>query len=229
MVKTEAGDLIWMLQLNCRYPIRGHSKDTKIIDCQYLLNLSAHIYVLSIQYVSFDAGLLNLEEFRHLKSDAFQRFLLQRGVERSQLVRDSRHTWLYQGQGAHQVLQDLRKRCPPISLFALLLFTHQVCWHTAFQNPLMCFLHVSPPIHSSQFVLIIYLFMSFKSHSFNTTTILTGRVKWTTTSGALWAGWPLPCSSWQWASVPWNSLHTHSPRCQYHLPIPDVLQVRQRD
>uniref|UniRef100_A0A672P7E2 Prolyl 4-hydroxylase, transmembrane n=1 Tax=Sinocyclocheilus grahami TaxID=75366 RepID=A0A672P7E2_SINGR len=55
-------------------------------------------------------GLLNLEEFRHLKSDAFQRFLLQRGVERSQLVRNSRHTWLYQGQGAHQVLQDLRKR-----------------------------------------------------------------------------------------------------------------------
>uniref|UniRef100_A0A673ILL1 Transmembrane prolyl 4-hydroxylase-like n=1 Tax=Sinocyclocheilus rhinocerous TaxID=307959 RepID=A0A673ILL1_9TELE len=29
---------------------------------------------------------------------------------RSQLVRNSRHTWLYQGQGAHQVLQDLRKR-----------------------------------------------------------------------------------------------------------------------
>ncbi|KTG07019.1 hypothetical protein cypCar_00007020 [Cyprinus carpio] len=55
-------------------------------------------------------GLLSLEEFGRLKSDAFQRFLLQRGVERSQLVRNSRHTWLYQGQGAHQVLQDLRKR-----------------------------------------------------------------------------------------------------------------------
>lgn len=55
-------------------------------------------------------GLLSLEEFGRLRSDAFQRFLLQRGVERSQLVRNSRHTWLYQGQGAHQVLQDLRKR-----------------------------------------------------------------------------------------------------------------------
>lgn len=61
-------------------------------------------------YASFDAGLLSLEEFGRLRSDAFQRFLLQRGVERSQLVRNSRHTWLYQGQGAHQVLQDLRKR-----------------------------------------------------------------------------------------------------------------------
>ncbi|XP_051996429.1 transmembrane prolyl 4-hydroxylase [Xyrauchen texanus] len=55
-------------------------------------------------------GLLSLEEFRRLRSDTFQHFLLQRGVERSQLVRNSRHTWLYQGQGAHWVLQDLRKR-----------------------------------------------------------------------------------------------------------------------
>ncbi|XP_071768798.1 transmembrane prolyl 4-hydroxylase [Centroberyx gerrardi] len=57
-----------------------------------------------------DNGLLSLEEFRLLSSDAFQRFLLQRGVKRSQLVRNSRHTWLYQGKGAHQVLQDLKKR-----------------------------------------------------------------------------------------------------------------------
>ncbi|XP_028302728.1 transmembrane prolyl 4-hydroxylase [Gouania willdenowi] len=55
-------------------------------------------------------GLLSLEEFRLLSSDAFQRFLLQRGVKRSQLVRNSRHTWLYQGKGAHQVLQDLKER-----------------------------------------------------------------------------------------------------------------------
>ncbi|TRY55010.1 hypothetical protein DNTS_020751, partial [Danionella cerebrum] len=55
-------------------------------------------------------GLLSLEEFGQLKSDSFQRFLLKRGVERSQLVRNSRHTWLYQGHGAHRVLQDLRKR-----------------------------------------------------------------------------------------------------------------------
>uniref|UniRef100_A0A3P8UJ14 Transmembrane prolyl 4-hydroxylase n=2 Tax=Cynoglossus semilaevis TaxID=244447 RepID=A0A3P8UJ14_CYNSE len=57
-----------------------------------------------------DDGLLSLEEFRLLSSDAFQRFLLQRGVKRSQLVRNSRHTWLYQGKGTHQVLQDIKSR-----------------------------------------------------------------------------------------------------------------------
>ncbi|XP_058488663.1 transmembrane prolyl 4-hydroxylase [Solea solea] len=55
-------------------------------------------------------GLLSLDEFRLLSNDAFQRFLLQRGVKRSQLVRNSRHTWLYQGKGAHQVLQDIKTR-----------------------------------------------------------------------------------------------------------------------
>lgn len=55
-------------------------------------------------------GLLSLDEFRLLSSDAFQRFLLQQGVKRSQLVRNSRHTWLYQGKGAHQVLQDIKER-----------------------------------------------------------------------------------------------------------------------
>ncbi|KAM6927973.1 transmembrane prolyl 4-hydroxylase [Xenentodon cancila] len=54
--------------------------------------------------------LLSLEEFRLLSNDAFQRFLLQRGVKRSQLVRNSRHTWLYQGKGAHRVLQDIKER-----------------------------------------------------------------------------------------------------------------------
>lgn len=58
----------------------------------------------------FWTGLLSLEEFRLLSNDAFQRFLLQRGVKRSQLVRNSRHTWLYQGKGAHQVLQDIKAR-----------------------------------------------------------------------------------------------------------------------
>ncbi|XP_077460106.1 transmembrane prolyl 4-hydroxylase [Stigmatopora argus] len=55
-------------------------------------------------------GLLNLEEFELLSPDAFQRFLLQQGVKRSQLVRNSRHTWLYQGKGSHQVLQNIKKR-----------------------------------------------------------------------------------------------------------------------
>lgn len=55
-------------------------------------------------------GLLSLEEFRLLSNDAFQRFLMQQGVKRSQLVRNSRHTWLYQGKGAHRVLQDIKTR-----------------------------------------------------------------------------------------------------------------------
>ncbi|XP_059916903.1 transmembrane prolyl 4-hydroxylase [Gadus macrocephalus] len=55
-------------------------------------------------------GLLSLEEFRQLSSDAFQRFLLQRGVESSQLVRNSHHTWLEQGPGAHPVLQSVKQR-----------------------------------------------------------------------------------------------------------------------
>ncbi|XP_034022345.1 transmembrane prolyl 4-hydroxylase [Thalassophryne amazonica] len=55
-------------------------------------------------------GLLSLEEFRLLSNDAFQRYLQQRGVKRSQLVRNSRHTWLYQGKGAHKVLQDIKTR-----------------------------------------------------------------------------------------------------------------------
>lgn len=120
-------------------------------------------------------------------------------------------------------------RPPQKVLSALLLSTHQVCWQTAFKK--LCFLHVFPSVTPSRFeiMLYLYLFLSLKSHSFNTTAILSGGVKWTFTSGALWAGRPLPRSSWQWASVPWNSLHTHSPCCQYHFPIPDFLQVSQRD
>lgn len=112
-------------------------------------------------------------------------------------------------------------------LSALLLSIHQVCWHTLLFKSFHVFSSVTP----SRFVIMLYLylFLSLKSHSFNATAILSGGVKWTSTSGALWAGRPLPRSSWQWASVPWNSLHTHSPRCQYHLPIPDFLQVSRRD
>ncbi|XP_066553664.1 transmembrane prolyl 4-hydroxylase [Amia ocellicauda] len=55
-------------------------------------------------------GLLSLEEFKQLSSNAFQRFLRQRGVQSSQLVRNSKHTWLYQGEGAHRVLRGLRER-----------------------------------------------------------------------------------------------------------------------
>ena len=68
------------------------------------------LWPLSICLCVSALGLLSLEEFRSLDSNAFQRFLQQRGVKSSQLVRNSRHTWLYQGKGAHQVLRDLKKR-----------------------------------------------------------------------------------------------------------------------
>lgn len=68
-------------------------------------SVRTHMYILI-----FWTGLLSLEEFRLLSNDAFQRFLMQQGVKRSQLVRNSRHTWLYQGKGAHQVLQDIKTR-----------------------------------------------------------------------------------------------------------------------
>ncbi|KAK1796572.1 hypothetical protein P4O66_009614 [Electrophorus voltai] len=55
-------------------------------------------------------GVLSMEEFGQLNSDSFQRYLLQYGVKKSHLVRNSKHTWLYQGQGAHQVLRELRNR-----------------------------------------------------------------------------------------------------------------------
>lgn len=72
--------------------------------------LSTKLYQNKTHVLALSAGLLSLEEFRLLSNDAFQRFLMQRGVKRSQLVRNSRHTWLYQGKGAHQVLQDIKER-----------------------------------------------------------------------------------------------------------------------
>ncbi|XP_048404012.1 transmembrane prolyl 4-hydroxylase [Stegostoma tigrinum] len=55
-------------------------------------------------------GLLSLEEFKQLNTNAFQMYLRQRGVQKSELVRNSKHTWLYQGEGAHQILRAIRHR-----------------------------------------------------------------------------------------------------------------------
>ncbi|KAK6482312.1 transmembrane prolyl 4-hydroxylase-like [Huso huso] len=55
-------------------------------------------------------GMLSVQEFKKLNTNAFQQFLQQRGVEKSQLVRNSKHTWLYQGEGAHRVLRQLQQR-----------------------------------------------------------------------------------------------------------------------
>ncbi|XP_007888518.1 transmembrane prolyl 4-hydroxylase [Callorhinchus milii] len=55
-------------------------------------------------------GLLSLEEFKQLNTNAFQTYLRQHGVEKSELVRNSKNAWLYQGEGAHQILRTLRHR-----------------------------------------------------------------------------------------------------------------------
>ncbi|XP_072437933.1 transmembrane prolyl 4-hydroxylase isoform X2 [Chiloscyllium punctatum] len=55
-------------------------------------------------------GLLSLEEFKQLNTNAFQTYLRQRGVQKTELVRNSKHTWLYQGEGAHQILRAIRRR-----------------------------------------------------------------------------------------------------------------------
>ncbi|XP_059799963.1 transmembrane prolyl 4-hydroxylase isoform X2 [Hypanus sabinus] len=55
-------------------------------------------------------GLLSLEEFKQLNTNAFQTYLRQRGVKKTELVRNSKHTWLYQGEGAHQILRTIRHR-----------------------------------------------------------------------------------------------------------------------
>ncbi|XP_043934686.1 transmembrane prolyl 4-hydroxylase [Protopterus annectens] len=55
-------------------------------------------------------GLLSLEEFKQLNIREFWKYLGQQEKKKSDLVRNSQHTWLYQGEGAHQVLRSLQKR-----------------------------------------------------------------------------------------------------------------------
>ncbi|KAJ8370789.1 hypothetical protein SKAU_G00108170 [Synaphobranchus kaupii] len=55
-------------------------------------------------------GPLSLEEFTRLSTRDLRRFPAPLGVERPQPAQNSRHTWLYQGEGAHRVLQVLRNR-----------------------------------------------------------------------------------------------------------------------
>ncbi|XP_061115201.1 transmembrane prolyl 4-hydroxylase-like [Conger conger] len=55
-------------------------------------------------------GLLSLEEFRGLSTQDLRSFPVQLGAKRPQLVQNRRHTWLYQGEGAHRLLQALRNR-----------------------------------------------------------------------------------------------------------------------
>ncbi|KAM4023066.1 transmembrane prolyl 4-hydroxylase [Anomaloglossus baeobatrachus] len=55
-------------------------------------------------------GVLSLEEFKKLNLRDFHKYLGNREITMNDLVRNSQHTWLYQGEGAHQVLRSIRQR-----------------------------------------------------------------------------------------------------------------------
>lgn len=57
------------------------------------------------------AGVLSLEDFRHVCNGMSQRPSQQHGgTGQGQTKQKSKHTWLYQGSGSHHVLHMLRKR-----------------------------------------------------------------------------------------------------------------------
>ncbi|KYO25058.1 transmembrane prolyl 4-hydroxylase [Alligator mississippiensis] len=55
-------------------------------------------------------GVLSLEEFKQLNIRDFHKYMGSRTVKMSELVRNSQHTWLYQGEGAHHVMRAIRQR-----------------------------------------------------------------------------------------------------------------------
>ncbi|KGL99269.1 Transmembrane prolyl 4-hydroxylase, partial [Charadrius vociferus] len=55
-------------------------------------------------------GVLSLEEFKQLNIRDFHKYMGSQKVKMSDLVRNSQHTWLYQGEGAHQVMRAIRQR-----------------------------------------------------------------------------------------------------------------------
>lgn len=55
-------------------------------------------------------GVLSLEEFKQLNIRDFHKYMGSQKVKTSDSVRNSQHTWLYQGEGAHQVMRSIRQR-----------------------------------------------------------------------------------------------------------------------
>lgn len=55
-------------------------------------------------------GVLSLEEFKRLNIRDFHKYIGSQKVKMSDAVRNSQHTWLYQGEGAHQVMRAIRQR-----------------------------------------------------------------------------------------------------------------------
>lgn len=56
------------------------------------------------------AGVLSLQEFSAMDLRDFHKYMKRHKAESSELVRNSHHTWLYQGEGAHHVMRSIRQR-----------------------------------------------------------------------------------------------------------------------
>uniref|UniRef100_A0A2K5KB59 Fe2OG dioxygenase domain-containing protein n=1 Tax=Colobus angolensis palliatus TaxID=336983 RepID=A0A2K5KB59_COLAP len=56
------------------------------------------------------AGVLSLQEFSNMDLRDFHKYMRSHKAESSELVRNSHHTWLYQGEGAHHVMRAIRQR-----------------------------------------------------------------------------------------------------------------------
>ncbi|XP_075403438.1 transmembrane prolyl 4-hydroxylase isoform X2 [Tenrec ecaudatus] len=55
-------------------------------------------------------GVLSLQEFSSMDLRDFHKYMRSHKVETSELVRNSHHTWLYQGEGAHHIMRAIRQR-----------------------------------------------------------------------------------------------------------------------
>ncbi|KFO18611.1 Transmembrane prolyl 4-hydroxylase [Fukomys damarensis] len=55
-------------------------------------------------------GVLSLQEFSNMDLRDFHTYMRSHKGESSELVRNSHHTWLYQGEGAHHVMRAIRQR-----------------------------------------------------------------------------------------------------------------------
>lgn len=56
------------------------------------------------------AGVLSLQEFSNMDLRDFHKYMRSHKAESSELVRNSHHTWLHQGEGAHHVMRSIRQR-----------------------------------------------------------------------------------------------------------------------
>ncbi|XP_072866322.1 transmembrane prolyl 4-hydroxylase isoform X1 [Chlorocebus sabaeus] len=55
-------------------------------------------------------GVLSLQEFSNMDLRDFHKYMRSHKAESSELVRNSHHTWLYQGEGAHHIMRAIRQR-----------------------------------------------------------------------------------------------------------------------